>query len=127
MAGLRYGEIATQNPQNKEITIKIGRYGSININESTMKKQTYIIAYDYQVEEILWSKKDKALSDLKEAKTIIPNLLRKINEPKELKENIPVEITSFFDENLDKNQQEAVIKTLSLDNGSEILLIQGPP
>ena len=122
-----YGEITTQNPQNKEITIKIGRYGSINIDESIMKKQIYTITYDHQIEEILWSKEDKALSDLKVAATIIPNLLRKINEPKELRENVLVEIPSFFDENLDENQQEAVIKTLSLDNGSEILLIQGPP
>ena len=53
--------------------------------------------------------------------------MRKINEPKELRENVLVEIPSFFDENLDENQQEAVIKTLSLDNDSEILLIQGPP
>lgn len=122
-----YGEITTQNPQNKEITIKIGRYGSSNIDESIMEKQIYTIAYDYQIEEILWSKKDRALSDLKEAKTQIPNLLRKINEPKELRENVLVEIPSFFDENLDENQQEAVIKALSLDNDSEILLIQGPP
>lgn len=122
-----YGEITTQNPQNKEITIKIGRYGSSNINESIMKKQIYTITYDYQVEEILWSKKDKALSELKTATTKIPNLLRKINEPKELRENVLVEIPSFFDENLDENQQEAVIKTLSLDSDSEILLIQGPP
>lgn len=122
-----YGEITTQNPQNKEITIKIGRYGSINIDESIMKKQIYTITYDHQIEEILWSKKDRALSDLKEAKTQISNLLRKINEPKELRENVLVEIPSFFDENLDENQQEAVIKTLSLDNDSEILLIQGPP
>lgn len=122
-----YGEITTQNPQNKEITIKIGRYGSINIDESIMKKQIYTITYDHQIEEILWSKKDRALSDLKGAITIIPNLLRKINEPKELRENVLVEIPSFFDENLDENQQEAVIKALSLDNDSEILLIQGPP
>ena len=119
------GEVSSLNPAKKEIIVQFGKYKTSD--ESKLKNAILTIAYDYQIEEILWSKKDKALSDLKGATTIIPNLLRKINEPKELKENVLVEIPSFFDENLDENQQEAVIKTLSLDNDSEILLIQGPP
>ena len=119
------GEVSSLNPAKKEIIVQFEKYKTSD--ESKLKNAILTIAYDYQIEEILWSKKDKALSDLKEAKTQIPNLLRKINEPKELRENVLVEIPSFFDENLDENQQEAVIKTLSLDNDSEILLIQGPP
>lgn len=119
------GEVSSLNPAKKEIIVQFDKYKTSD--ESKLKNAILTISYDYQIEEILWSKKDRALSDLKEAKTQIPNLLRKINEPKELKENVLVEIPSFFDENLDENQQEAVIKTLSLDNDSEILLIQGPP
>lgn len=119
------GEVSSLNPAKKEIIVQFDKYKTSD--ESKLKNAILTIAYDYQMEEILWSKKYRALSDLKEAKTQIPNLLRKINEPKELKENVLVEIPSFFDENLDENQQEAVIKTLSLDNDSEILLIQGPP
>lgn len=119
------GEVSSLNPAKKEIIVQFGRYESIN--QSALQNAILTITYDYQIEEILWSKKDKALNDLKEAKTQIPNFLRKINEPKELRENSLVEIDSFVDNNLDENQQEAVIKTLSLDKDSEILLIQGPP
>ena len=119
------GEVSSLNPAKKEIIVRFDKYKTSD--ESKLKNAILTIAYDYQIEEILWSKKDKALSDLKGATTKIPNLLRKINEPKELKENVLVEIPSFFDKNLDENQQEAVIKALSLDNDSEILLIQGPP
>lgn len=119
------GKVSSLNPAKKEIIIQFDKYKTSD--ESKLKNAILTITYDYQIEEILWDKKDKALSDLKEAKTKIPNLLRKINEPKELKENVRVEIPSFFDENLDENQQETVIKALSLDNDSEILLIQGPP
>lgn len=119
------GEVSSLNPAKKEIIVQFDKYKTSD--ESKLKNAILTIAYDYQVEEILYRKKDKALSDLKEAKTQIPNLLRKINEPKELRENSLVEIDSFVDNNLDENQQEAVIKTLSLDNDSEILLIQGPP
>lgn len=119
------GEVSSLNPAKKEIIVQFDKYKDVNKN--TLQNAILTIAYDYQIEEILWSKKDKALSELKTATTKIPNLLRKINEPKELRENVLVEIPSFFDENLDENQQEAVIKALSLDNDSEILLIQGPP
>lgn len=67
------------------------------------------------------------MEELKNGNAQIPNIMRKINEPKELQPNTLIEIEKFFDEMLDENQKEAVIKTMSLDNGSEILLIQGPP
>ena len=91
------------------------------------KNKIYQISYDFQVEEILWNKKNKALEELKNGNAQIPNIMRKINEPKELQPNTLIEIEKFFDEMLDENQKEAVIKTMSLDNVSKILLIQGPP
>ena len=39
--------------------------------------------------------------------------MRKINEPKELQPNTLIDIDKFFDEMLDENQKEAVIKTMS--------------
>lgn len=124
---LGIGEVASQNPAKKEIIIKLGKYKVNDIDETERKSKIHTIAYDYQVEEILWSKKDKALNDLTNGITQIPSLLRKINEPKELRENALIKIDEFFDTNLDENQKEAVIKAMSLDNESEILLIQGPP
>lgn len=85
------------------------------------------ISYDYQVKEILWAKQNSALEELKKGNTQVPNLLRKINESTELKENKQREIESYLNEDLDENQQEAVRKALSLERECEILLIQGPP
>ncbi|SUX27488.1 AAA domain-containing protein [Campylobacter upsaliensis] len=65
--------------------------------------------------------------NLKKDNTQVPNLLRKINKSTELKENKQREIESYFNEDLDENQQEAVRKALSLERECEILLIQGPP
>ena len=122
---LLYGEVATLNPDKKEIVINVGKYKAINLKMD--KNKIYQISYDFQVEEILWNKKNKALEELKNGNAQIPNIMRKINEPKELQPNTLIDIDKFFDEMLDENQKEAVIKTMSLDNGSEILLIQGPP
>lgn len=119
------GEVVTLIPDKKEIVINIGKYKTIDLKID--RDKVHQISYDYQVEEILWNKKNKALEDVKNGNTQIPNLLRRINEPKELQPNTLIEIEKFFDEMLDENQKEAVIKTMSLDNGSEILLIQGPP
>lgn len=118
------GEIVKLNPAKQEIIVKFEEYTT---NKLELKDKIFTITYDYQIEEILWSKKDKALDSLKYGKTAIPKLLRKINEPKELKENVLIQIDEFLDKNLDENQKDAVIKALSLDNDSEILLIQGPP
>lgn len=124
-SGTIYGEVATLKPDKKEIIINIGKYKSVNLKMD--KNKIYQISYDFQIEEILWNKKNKALEELKNGNAQIPNIMRKINEPKELQPNTLIEIEKFFDEMLDENQKEAVIKTMSLDNGSEILLIQGPP
>ncbi len=120
-----YGEVATPKPDKKDIVINVGKYKATNLKMD--KNKIYQISYDFQVEEILWNKKNKALEELKNGNAQIPNIMRKINEPKELQPNTLIEIEKFFDEMLDENQKEAVIKTMSLDNGSEILLIQGPP
>ncbi|AWI34105.1 AAA domain-containing protein [Helicobacter apodemus] len=114
-------DCATQKP-----TIKLPKeYDSVAINNNP--KMTYSISHDYQIEEILWNKKNRTLEELNDGNTLIPNLLRKINNPKELKANELIEIKSFIDSSLDENQQKAVQKALSLDNASEILLIQEPP
>ena len=119
------GEVATLKPDKKEIVISLNKYKTIDLK--IYKNKIYQISYDYQKDESQWNKKNKALEDVKNGNTQIQNLLRKINEPKELQPNTLMEIEKFFDEMLDENQKEAVIKTMSLDNGSEILLIQGPP
>ncbi len=120
-----YGEVSTLKPDKKDIVINVGKYKATNLKMD--KNKIYQISYDFQLEEILWNKKNKALEELKNGNAQIPNIMRKINEPKELQPNTLIEIEKFFDEMLDENQKEAVIKTMSLDNGSEILLIQGPP
>lgn len=116
-------EVVQYNQDTLDLTVKREKYS--NLNE--VSKGIYEISYDYQVEEIIWNKKDRALKELQKSNVLIPNLLRKINNPKELEPNALVEIESFYDNNLDSNQKEAVRKALSLDFGSEILLIQGPP
>ena len=126
------GVVKHYNPATKELTIKLKeKYGTLGRKEGEAnaldKKKTYAISYDYQVREILWSKRNKALEDLQEGRTQIPNLLRKINAPIELKENKLRDIESYFNKSLDENQQEAVRKALSLESDCEILLIQGPP
>lgn len=120
-----YGEVATLKPDKKDIVINVGKYKATNLKMD--KNKIYQISYEFQVEEILWNKKNKALEELKNGNAQIPNIMRKIKEPKELQPNTLIEIEKFFDEMLDENQKEAVIKTMSLDNGSKILLIQGPP
>lgn len=95
--------------------------------EKELKTKEWAVSYDYQVREVLWNKQNTALEELKKGNTQTPNLLRKINEPTELKENEQREIESYFNEKLDENQQEAVRKALSLERECEILLTQGPP
>ncbi|MWV62463.1 AAA family ATPase [Helicobacter saguini] len=118
------GVIETYNNKNKHLTIKIDSKAT---HIDYRKDIKYSISYDFQVEEILWNKKNGALESLKSGMVQIPNLLRKINDPTQLKENVLVDIESYFNAALDDNQKEAVRKALSLDTESEILLIQGPP
>ena len=124
------GVIKSYDAKFKQITIRLNnKYDALfdESKEKELKTKEWAISYDYQVREILWSKQNTALEELKKGNTQIPNLLRKINEPTELKENEQRWIESYFNENLDENQQEAVRKALSLESESEILLIQGPP
>ncbi|EMO7879704.1 AAA family ATPase [Campylobacter upsaliensis] len=124
------GVVKRYDASLKQLIIKLNnKYDALfdETKEKELKIKEWAISYDYQVREILWSKQNKALEELKKNNTQIPNLLRKINEPTELKENEQREIESYFNENLDENQQEAVRKALSLERECEILLIQGPP
>lgn len=124
------GAVVSYEAQSYKITIKLeGKYGTLfdENSEKELKKKEWAISYDYQVREILWSKRNTTLEELKKGNTQIHNLLRKINEPKELRENAQVKLDNYFNENLDENQQEAVRKALSLESDCEILLIQGPP
>lgn len=124
------GQVKSYKQDSKQITIKLKeKYDTLfdENREKELKKKEWAISYDYQVREILWSKRNTALDELKKGNTQIPNLLRKINEPKELRDNTQIEIDSYFNENLDENQQEAVRKALSLESDCELLLIQGPP
>lgn len=124
------GVVKKYEARAKQITITLKEnYGALfsESQEKELKTKEWAISYDYQVREILWSKQNTALEELKKGNTQIPNLLRKINDPTELKENEQREIESYFNKNLDENQQEAVRKALSLECECEILLIQGPP
>lgn len=124
------GVIKSYDAKSKQLTIKLNnKYDALfdESKEKELKTKEWAISYDYQVREILWSKQNSALEELKKGNTQIPNLLRKINEPTELKENEQREIDNYFNGSLDENQQEAVRKALSLESECEILLIQGPP
>lgn len=91
------------------------------------ENEEYYLSYDYQVEEIIWSKRNRALEELQNGNTQIPNLLRKINRPQEFIKNDLIDVEQFYNEELDENQKEAVIKSLSLNTDCEVLALQGPP
>ena len=97
-----YGEVSTLKPDKKDIVINVGKYKATNLKMD--KNKIYQISYDFQVEEILWNKKNKALEELKNGNAQIPNIMRKINEPKELQPNTLIEIEKFFDEMLEKKK-----------------------
>ena len=91
------------------------------------KGEKYYLSYDYQVEEIIWNKRNRALKELQNGNTQISNFLRKINRPQEFIKNDLINVERFFNSELDVNQKEAVVKSLSLNNGCEVLVLQGPP
>lgn len=91
------------------------------------KGEEYYLSYDYQVEEIIWNKRNRALEELQNGNTQISNFLRKINRPQEFIKNDLINVERFFNSELDVNQKEAVVKSLSLNNGCEVLVLQGPP
>lgn len=105
-------------------------YRGINLKQFDKNKIPikYSINYDYQAEEIVFKKKERALDELKRSNTYINNLSNKLCDPNiNFKQSEIIQIDRFFNKDLDENQQLAVKKALSLQDGSEILLIQGPP
>ena len=91
------------------------------------KDEEYYLSYDYQVEEIIWNKRNRALEELQNGNTQIPNFLRKINRPEEFIKNDLIDVSNFYNAELDENQKCAVQKSLSLSNDCEVLVLQGPP
>ncbi|WP_343352951.1 hypothetical protein V3I05_05880 [Helicobacter mastomyrinus] len=69
------------------------KYNALDFEKSHSKGTIYKISHDYQIEEILW-KRNKALESLKSHNVQIPNLLRKMNEPKTLSANEVANIES---------------------------------
>jgi hypothetical protein len=92
-----------------------------------VKDEEYYLSYDYQVEEIIWNKRNRALEELQNGNTQIPNFLRKINRPEEFIKNDLIDVSNFYNAELDENQKCAVQKSLSLSNDCEVLVLQGPP
>ena len=92
-----------------------------------VKGEEYYLSYDYQVEEIIWNKRKRALDELQNGNTQIPNFLRKINRPEEFIKNDLIDVSNFYNAELDENQKCAVQKSLSLSNDCEVLVLQGPP
>lgn len=132
----------------EKVTIKLGKYdvmknlpsntkkdGSVENDEVKNQKpnvplekgEEYYLSYDYQVEEIIWNKRNRALEELQNGNTQISNLLRKINRPQEFIKNDLVDVANFYNEELDENQKLAVQKSLSLTTDCEVLVLQGPP
>ncbi len=85
------------------------------------------ISFDYDRNTGVLKKQEYSIKDLKSNNTTIENLLSKISNPNTLapKREIP-KCKSYFNDDIDENQQEAVDKATSLENG-EYLVIQGPP
>ncbi|MBP5407146.1 AAA family ATPase [bacterium] len=109
------------------VTMKLEKYEVLKCKDSLRKGGEYFLSYDYQVEEIIWSKRKTALDMLQNGNVYIPNFLRKINRPTEFIKNDLVDVAKFYNEQLDENQKMAVRKALSLDNECEIMVLQGPP
>ena len=123
------GSIEKYLPPKRKLFLKIKNETALSLSKNKPFKpnEIYYISNDCKVEEILLNKKKSALKTLKSSNTQIPNLITKINEPKWLKEIPMVELDEFYDKNLDENQKQAVVKSMTLTSGSEFMLIQGPP
>lgn len=115
------------------VTIKFEKYSILKSEDSKnqtlglKKGKEYYLSYDYEVEEIIWGKREKALEMLQNGNTAIPNFLRKVNRPQEFIKNELVDVETFYNKDLDDNQKMAVRKSLSLNDDCEVLIIQGPP
>lgn len=105
---------------NKQITLKYTR-------EISKIPDELKISFDYDRNTGVLKKQEYSIKDLKSNNTTIENLLSKISNPNTLapKREIP-KCENYFNKEIDDNQQEAVNKALSLENG-EYLVVQGPP
>ena len=137
-----------QSKTGEEVTVQFEKYAVLknlpktskdteSVEDEEIKKQKptlplvkgeeYYLSYDYQVEEIIWNKRKRALDELHNGNTQIPNFLRKINRPEEFIKNDLIDVSNFYNAELDENQKCAVQKSLSLSNDCEVLVLQGPP
>lgn len=108
------------NTPKKQITLTYSKEISKIPNELK-------ISFDYDRNSGVLNKQEYSIKDLKSNNTTIENLLSKISNPNALapKREIP-KCENYFNTQIDENQQEAVDKAASLENG-EYLVIQGPP
>ena len=105
---------------NNLITLKY--YNEISNIPNELK-----VSFDYNRSTKVLSKQEYSIKDLKSNKTTIEHLLSKISNPNTLQQKIEIpKCENYFNKEIDENQQEAVDKALSLENG-EYLVIQGPP
>lgn len=124
-------EVMKNDPKSSKNKTPAGTEPEDSDNKSPrvplIKGEEYYLSYDYQIEEIIWNKRNRALEELQNGNTQIPNFLRKINRPQEFIRNDLIDVEKFYNEDLDENQKEAVRKSLSLDTDCEVLPLQGPP
>ena len=119
------GELGKTDSRNKRIVIKIK--GSDSRKEFD-KKLVYELSRDCEVEEMVLRKEQRAVDDLQKNNTACHSLLAKMTNPRTLNHYEDLfEPNAWFNPNLDNNQKLAVKKALSLESGSDLLLIQGPP
>lgn len=108
------------NTPKKQITLKYTK-------EISKIPDELKISFDYDRNTGVLKKQEYSIKDLRSNKTTIENLLSKISNPNTLapKREIP-KCEYYFNAKIDENQQIAVDKAMSLENG-EYLVIQGPP
>ena len=63
---LLHATVLKTDLSNDTITLKLEKYGSIREFD---KRSLYKISYDYEVEEILWNKRDRAMKELERSNT----------------------------------------------------------
>lgn len=125
-------DIKKNNKFNEKFTVKNIKIPEKQIILTYEKELSTIpdelkISFDYDRNTGVLKKQEFSIKDLKRNNTTIENLLSKISNPNTLapKREIP-KCKNYFNEKIDENQQEAVDKATSLENG-EYLIIQGPP
>lgn len=119
-----HASVVKTDSSNGTIILKLEKYEALKEFD---KESVYSISYDYEVEEILWNKRNRAMRELERSDTAIHELSRKFSNPNEFIKNDLVKLDNFYDEALDENQKNAVQKAMSLAEDCELLCIQGPP